>query len=464
MKLLSELLRSKTLRSPRALSGLVDEHAVVMRAAARSVAQHLGDREGAVVPPEEVLGIRTRVLEQWTPARSFEAVELRLRKRIPAVLFVPVESPEQWVAGDEELCSAFLKWVLEKRRSSVATAAVRAFLRVYPRGLATFEGLRRGLRETVVGPGLARPGTLLATVRESGHLEPDGPTRIATKLLETESRATPELAGLGLGGALQASAFEYAVFSEVASVLEQRSPGLEPRLVARCLELVETEPGRLRLGDPLFRARLISSLLTPLARREPERPTRDALFRFCLGHLGDPRSRDARWSGVSPAARDVMVRWLVQESFDIYFSILDSTADDRMWSYRRPFWEHYLRRGDVIDAWAVLGRAAAEEATRRKVRRDSYGVMRTGDKYQSALLMRLRGTRGVAVVAEWSHNGSCRLWSNDRSHVPPFYRRDYDPDTLRRNPELQIPHNGSEHGRWQSQILFDLSSRFGIGA
>jgi hypothetical protein len=159
-----------------------------------------------------------------------------------------------------------------------------------------------------------------------------------------------------------------------------------------------------------------------------------------------------------------MVRWLVQESFDIYFSILDSTADDRHWSYRRPFWEHNLRRGDVIDAWAVLGRAAAEEATRRKVRRDSYGVMRTGDRYQSALLMRIRGTRGVAVVAEWSHNGSCRIWTNDHSHVPPFHKRDYDPDSLRRDPEFQIAHHGSEFGRWQSHIRSHLSSRFGVQA
>jgi hypothetical protein len=406
--------------------------------------------------------IRDRIARQWAASRSLEEIDLRLRKRIPSVLFIPADDPRAWLANDEALCRALVEWISAKRRSTVALAAVRTFLRAYPTATPRFGALRDGLLHMLSSPGVAKPGTLLDRWRVAGHLETNGSRRVAIQLLRDGSRPDSAFESAGLNGGLEASAFTYSCFGEITSIVERRTPADEPALISRCLLLVETENAGLRFGDPLFRTKLVNALLGPLANRDPAREVRDRLFKFCLRHLGDPRARDARWADVSPNARDVMVKWLVQESFDVYFQILDRTADEHHWSYRRPFWERYLRRGDVIDAWAVLGKAAAEVARTQRVRRESYGVMRTGDRSQSALLLRIRGARGNVAVAEWSHNGSCRIWADDRKYVPPFYQREYEPDSLRRFPDKEIAHHGSERHGWQNVISSHLMSTFGV--
>jgi hypothetical protein len=433
-----------------------------MRQAAAAVARTLGDREGDVLPPKELRQVFELVRSQWNATRSIDGVDSRLRKLIPLVLYIPADHPQDWLAHDTELCTALLDWATAKRRTATVAALLRAFLQTYPTAFPSFEEMRTHLAAALNNPEIARPGTFVALCRQVGHLEEDGPSRIAAALLGGCAQTGSTLDELGLSGALATSAFTYAAYEQIVATLQHRSAADEPHLIARTVSLVENDNGIVRFNYPGFRVRLVTALLSPLADREPDSTTRESLFKFCLRLFGDPRSRDQRWAGVTPEARGVMVRWLVQESFDVYFKVLDRTADDRHWSYRRPFWERYLQRGNVIDAWAVLGRAAAEDAHAHRIRGDSYGVMRSGDKQQSALLMRIRGSRGVAVVAEWSHNGSCRIWSDERKYVPPFYQRQYDPDTLRWNPEIQVAHHGSETGRWQSTIRSDLASRFGI--
>jgi hypothetical protein len=462
MRRLTDILRSRAVTSSTALSLHQRPEATVMRAAAHSVACRLGESVGAIPSADDLRDLRARVLATWRASRSLEAFDTRTRKRLPLVMFIPDGEPAAWAAQDHQLCEALLHWIARKRRITTAGSLVREFLRSYSPGVPSFGVMREGLRAIAHDREICKPGTLLDTCRSVGHLEPDGPARVAEQLLGSEVSPAAALDAVRLNHPLATSAFSYSVFSSMANRVEKRTTTEEAELIGRYIAYVETTPTTLRLTDPTFRAALATSILGPLSRREPTPSVREALFRFFLRHYGDPRAHDARWSGVAAQARDVMIRWLVQESFDVYFRILDNTADDRHWSYRRPFWERYLSSGDVIDAWAILGRSAAAEARIRKVRSDSYGVIRSGDRHQSALLMRIRGARGTAVVAEWSHNGACRIWSETRKSVPPFYKLGYEPDALRREADMQVVHHGSEQGRWQSVIREELMTVFGI--
>ena len=157
---------------------------------------------------------------------------------------------------------------------------------------------------------------------------------------------------------------------------------------------------------------------------------KEDLQRFLVRHLGDPRLGDGRWVGIDLRLREVLVRWLVQDSFDVFFKVLSQTAMESHWAYRRPFWEPYLTSERVTGAWAVLGPDAKELVVKTSaVRNDSFGVLqRTGGKdaaAQSVLLMQMRGSRRGVTVAEFSHNGPCRIWMEGNSKAPRLYQRSY---------------------------------------
>lgn len=461
MSELSDILRRQSSSAIEALSRNVSTDASTMRKAARTVVQLLGDAEAPAPPAKQLEELRVAVERAWQTSRRVRDIDARLRKRIPLVLFFPEQQQASWLANDDNLCRDLIEWISEKQRGAVALSLVREFLRKYPNTLPTVAMIRQGLRYLVSKPELARPGTFLERCREWGYFEADGPRKIASVLLGDERTPAGLWDEAGLGGALSQSRFSRAVLDALLTSAEERAFD-KPQLVERVTTLVQ-DGKTLRFSDPDFRSALASALLAPYHVRDPSSESlREGLKRFFLRHFGDPRARDSRWNSASDVGKEVMTRWLVRESFDLFFNIIDRTADDNHWRYRRPFWEKYLTKGLVVDAWAVLGRQAVSDAQRRGLTNGKYGVMRGAYSNQSALLMRLRGKKGAAVVAEWSHNGKCRIWLGDSPRAPQLYTPQYTPDALRISAEMEFSHIGSDRGRWQSQIRSELWHTFGI--
>ena len=201
-----------------------------------------------------------------------------------------------------------------------------------------------------------------------------------------------------------------------------------------------------------MRTAIAAALLGPFLDRPPDAETRQRLQAFFLRRFGDPRlpSKKHRWSGVPDSVKHVLVRWLVKQTLDEFFRLLDETALDRHWRYREAFWKAYFRQDLIDDAWFALSADATRLLKRIQGHRESTtAALRGAQGNQSVLLLRM--SAGV-TVAEWSHNGSCRIWLDGNRSAPLLYRSDYSGGELRNGSDLSKRHDGSEYGRWQDAI------------
>jgi len=181
---------------------------------------------------------------------------------------------------------------------------------------------------------------------------------------------------------------------------------------------------------------------------------------FLLKYIGDPRLRPAAWFGVNEKALALFKRWLIGASLEAFFQIIEKVAEPGHWKYRKSFWISYFEQDSISDAWIVLGRDARRLARRFEGLSGNYGRLE-GAKVlgnHCVLLMHI----GDLVIADWSHNGKCRVWLRNDEKAPALYSSKYRGDDLRAAALEEISHFGSESGRWQSQISYAVRDRTGI--
>ncbi|OJH33409.1 EH signature domain-containing protein [Cystobacter ferrugineus] len=428
--------------------------------------QGLEGRPPATLPLDDILAA---MRGHWERHGDLDGLPLRLLRRVPWVLFYPAEGdPQEWLGADRGLSAAYLRWAEATERRSILAALVRVFLIAYPTQVGTFSLWREGLEVLARSSSLRLSGTWVERCEQEGLLRADAPTN----LREGFSRASPMtvssyLESRALGAELDRAGLvldaSREMVEEVRELLEQ---GGGAEQVQRRLSFFLDGEGDLRFDE--LRTNLAVALLTPHLSRAPIMPAlKETLQRFLLRYLGDPRLGDGRWVGVDLRLREVLVRWLVQESFDVFFEVLSQTAMESHWAYRRPFWEPYLTSERVTGAWAVLGPDARQLVLKTSAARsDSFGVLpRTGGKdaaAQSVLLMQMRGPRGSVTVAEFSHNGSCRIWREGNSKAPRLYQRSYERTELTTAADFEQRHAGSERGTWQRNIRDWLRWKMGI--
>ena len=176
-------------------------------------------------------------------------------------------------------------------------------------------------------------------------------------------------------------------------------------------------------------------------------------------NFDDPVTRKDRWPSVvdelgGEATRDRCIdtvrKWQVFRSITLFFKIIEQVVESEhkhQFPTRRDFWLGYFDKGQVTDAWVVLG-SKARAQMKQIVREggDDYKALKWaslsgGPSDQWALLMRL----GDTTVMEFSHSGRARLWgTNDgsgdvRSKVPVLHRTEYKAENLRAPcPESQM--------------------------
>ena len=73
-----------------------------------------------------------------------------------------------------------------------------------------------------------------------------------------------------------------------------------------------------------------------------------------------------------------------------------------------------------------------------------YGVEAT----HSVLLLRIKGV----TIAEWSHNGSCRMWKRGNRAAPKLYEPEYTRSELTDGCDFRQTHVGADQGRWQNYV------------
>jgi len=204
-----------------------------------------------------------------------------------------------------------------------------------------------------------------------------------------------------------------------------------------------------QLRLPELKVPVAQAFLRPFVEQAPPTAIKEQVQAFLCRMVGDPRINRPRWNGVPDEIRNVLLRWLVGASLDDFFRVLDQTALDKHWRYRKAFWTAYLEREAIDDAWVVLGPDAARivrggfNAGAAKLVR-GYGV----EANHSVLLMRIRGV----TIAEWSHNGRCRCWVRGNKHAPKLYETEYTRSELTEGSDVQQTHHGAEKGTWQKSV------------
>ena len=174
--------------------------------------------------------------------------------------------------------------------------------------------------------------------------------------------------------------------------------------------------------------------------------------------LGDPRfgKKTHKWVAVSEESRNTFIRWLAEDDLELFFKIIDKTAVDSMWRYRKKFWKAYLPY--ISNTWLFLGRDARNYAQNVYKSQKNHGKLVGGLSNQSVFVFQI----GRYIFAEWSHIGKLRvkkltkesnLFGKDRIEKQQIYDA-YWPD--------EWTHSNSDGYTWQSKVSYWIKNYCGI--
>ncbi|RCW87568.1 EH signature protein [Phyllobacterium bourgognense] len=297
-----------------------------------------------------------------------------------------------------------------------------------------------------------------------------GPRLLADAVIEQDKPAPDILKEAGLGAMNAQSGYAKAVTAALLDRLATSRAHDHLTRLDRIKRYAMTEGGRPIYNDLL--PNLIEALLRPFSQEKIEKAIRDAFLKVVLMLLGDPRLKPGNWAFVPAPLRELVQRWLTEQSLRQFLDIVDRIADDSMWSYRRAFWEGVYNKGLIDEAWVAFGPDGTRLArsvfgsNAEFARLEAEG--RQVEAGHAVLLLRI----GDGVVADWSHNGKCNIWSDasERS-APKLFRRSYGSDEIRihkgagnfeTSTKLSQMHMASQTYSWQSKVAERLYAMTGV--
>jgi len=296
-----------------------------------------------------------------------------------------------------------------------------------------------------------------------------GPGRVAKAAISSDTSPTDVLKASGLN-ALEAQSGFAKHSTQLA--LELLAGGLQMDH-ARRLDLIRRltldERGRLIFSD--FGYLVASALVLPFRDRTPETGLRDKILALLISLFGDPRLRSDGWIRMREAEQ-IVRRWLTEQSLRQFLDVVDKVAVERMWRYRRAFWEAVYGEKLVSEAWVVFGSDGEKVARRVFGKEASFGTFsRFGNKIvekgHAVLLLRI----GNGVVADWSHNGRCCIWSNHEGRgAPSLYQAVYSTNEVSiaggisddiNRATFSISHMSPETYNWQMKVAAKIQQMTG---
>lgn len=305
-------------------------------------------------------------------------------------------------------------------------------------------------------------------IEEGRLLDMDGgPLHLGKRLVAAEDLER-ERAMLGFHGALSSCRFVQSAIAVVGqqlsrSITNGANVGAE---WGRYVNIVAPESRILEVYAPIAASTFLDPFVAgaePVGLREQVKPLLLASFR-------DPRTDTSKWPRFvgdggnqrRDAYLSVVRRWLVSETIDLFFQIIDQHGLDHQWRARKAFWKRFFDNETVTEAWVVF--AGRPHATARIINKTGVDgaslewgrIMNATDSDHAVLLMQMRDV----VVAEWSHNGKVRVWrGEEHPDRPPLYSKEYSTHALRRKPTFETAHLPPDG--WQQKVERELR-RYGI--
>jgi hypothetical protein len=249
-----------------------------------------------------------------------------------------------------------------------------------------------------------------------------------------------ELEKVGLTGQLLVSGLSSCVFLNALKIIQKRlEADANPEEVDRAVAWVQNERGGMYFSA--HRGALANALLLPWTKKDPDHACRQKLQSYLLDNWSDPRIDGGSWIGTDEAARDVLIRWLAQATLEQFLKVVDRVAAKHQWDYRRAFWNAYIEKRVVGNAWVAFGSEGthvatglAEETGDALMRR--FATLGGAGANQAVLLLRI----GDLVVADWSHNGRLRIWRRGNPKAPEFNMKSYVAMDLRADCDFDTVH------------------------
>ena len=174
--------------------------------------------------------------------------------------------------------------------------------------------------------------------------------------------------------------------------------------------------------------------------------------------LGDPRfgSKTRKWDSISQHTKDIFISWLAEDDLELFFKIIDRTAVDDMWKYRKKFWEAYLPY--IANTWLFLGKDARIVANSVEKTNKMHGILQGADSKQSVFVFKIYNF----VFVEWSHNGKLRVF-NARDVINIFGYNKLNKQTLTTSNFIeQWTHVNASNYLWQRRVCDWISKYCGI--
>jgi hypothetical protein len=156
-----------------------------------------------------------------------------------------------------------------------------------------------------------------------------------------------------------------------------------------------------------------------------------------------------------------MIRWLAQATLEQFLKVVDRVAAKHQWDYRRAFWNAYIEKRVVANAWVAFGANGAQVARKiAETTADSlmrrFGMLGGAGADQAVLLLSI----GDLIIADWSHNGRLRIWRRGNTSAPEFNLETYVASALRTDSEFDTVHLPPDG--WQSKAEAYIRRHTGI--
>lgn len=407
----------------------------------------------------DVSAIRSEIYYEWTSRGHLKNLHIRMLRKGVWILFIKVGSSDPLAEGIS-FSKDYIDAIRQKRRPSIVGALLHAFIKHYPVEFPTFDLWRNSIHslvETTRGRSLNQWRVRLSNY---DHMSSSGVKDMVHNILGEDGKIEPFLEKTGLIGELAISRYvemccRYA-WDWTKEYLHHNH--IKVQRLNSIIQLSTIKNDKLRF--PELKNEIAKSLLLPFASRNPEPNIEKLITDFLIDKIGDPRINRFSWNGIDTKATSILKSWLVKLTLKDFFNLIDDTAYEHHWMYRKPFWWSYYKRGYITDAWVALGRQPAQQAEEGQLNEYAeYGKIKSGGlPDHSVLLMKI----GTAIIVERSHTGKCRIWLQNRRKRPVLHQKEYNNYSLMQGASEEFVHSGSENGVWQWNIATYLYRQLGI--
>lgn len=411
--------------------------------------------------PERLHDLRGRMEREWTTHGNFLGLTRRDLAALPWVFFYPgkptVRETNDWLGANRELVLDWFRCLesagrrATRRATRMVVTLLRQLLEVWPIEVETFDLIRQRIKTFLESDTSTRSEQWLHRCQKFGFLDRNGPETFGQRWCQDVLEERDVFADEELSAGFDQTAFVAAAAKSYAEKLANKLGDLNARELTRGLEEMEADGQTgLRFSSSI---RDLPNIVLGVCGAGTLKPHREVLQEFFLRHYGDPRfGGNTNWRFVDRHCREVMLRWLVSATLEDFFNLLDTVAIERMWKYRRAFWQAYLDEGVIEDAWIVLGRDARRMLSEELRTSQNYGRFKYGERVSSnhaVLVLRMQGL----VVADWSHSGRCRIWRQLNERAPDLYARQYSRRDLVSGADIEVTHAYADAGSWQGRVV-----------